>query len=1106
MILIPALVIHACGPTDEASQAPKPEPATLFTLLDSGATGVGFINGLIESESLNILRYEYLYNGAGVAAGDVNNDGLCDLYFVSNTGQDRLYLNQGGMRFTDATREAGILAPDGYKTGVSMADVNGDGWLDIHVCRDASNNLEQRRNLLYINNRDGSFSERAREFGLDDPSFSTQAYFFDMDQDGDLDLYLVNHPSDMRTANTVKVTMGPRGEYLLAKEPEQEHASDRLYRNDGTRFTDVTEAKGMHNAEFGLSAAITDFNADQVPDIFVGNDYVGYDQLLISGADRNWTNEAQERLPHATFNSMGSDCADINNDGLSDLVCLDMTASDPYRYKTLVMSANHSKHEMLLSVGLGAQFSVNALHLNHGDGSFGDVAYLAGMAYTDWSWSPLLADLDNDGWKDLLVSNGYVHDVSNLDYLRYTMDSLQKQLNAGRISLTDWLTAIPSVKLRSCLFRNNGDLSFADSTAAWNVGPPAFSNGAAYADLDNDGDLDLVMNNINDPCFILQNSAAQRRPGSSLRVKPMNSPGRTAFGTRAVLTLDDGSKQHLELQPARGFLSCSEPVLHFGVPVGKKPAQLEVIWPDGLAQTIDATSAGALLTVERAAAGLAEWEAPRMPALAIDRSDRLPKGIAHQQNYWIDFKREPLLHQKLSEEGPAAAVADVNGDGLDDFFIGGGRSYAASLALQRPDGSFARQAVPAIVRDSTFEDVAAIFFDADGDGDQDLYLGSGGNERQAGDAAYRDRLYVNDGQGGFTRDEGALPNLRRSTGCVAAHDVDGDGDLDLFVGARLVPGRYPEPPRSAFLRNDGGRFADATATWAPGLNRLGMISSARFADLNADGRAELVLAGEWMPITVLQWKDNAYKNATADWGLAGTDGWWCGLDIADADGDGKPEILAINNGLNTHWTASTAAPLKLCYKDFDGNGTVDPILCQTINGQLQPAHNRDRVLDQMTFLRKRFLRYHKYARATFSDLFTPEERQGVVTVSTNTLAHTVFWNDGKRFRSEQLPLIAQRSAARASRFLDADGDGRPEILVAGNFHGTDAQFGRTDAEPGTLLHRNGNAWQVRHGHMARLLHGDVRHALPVRGPDGASLLVVRNNGPCGLMQLAQPLP
>ena len=1105
-ILAPALLLSACGPQAEAPRPQAPPPATLFALLDSNATGVGFINRLIEGDGWNILVYEYLYNGAGVGAGDVNNDGLCDLFFVSNTGQDHLYQNLGGMRFMDITREAGIGLPDGYKSGVSMADVNGDGWLDIHVCRDASNNMDQRRNLLYINNRDGSFSERAKEFGLDDPSFSTQAYFFDMDQDGDLDLYLVNHPNDMRTANTVKVSLGPRGEYMLARQDDFEYASDRLYRNEGGRFTDVTKAMGLLNAEFGLSAAIADLNSDLTPDIFVGNDYVGYDQLLISGADQRWSNEAQQRLPHATFNSMGSDLADINNDGLTDIVCLDMTASDPYRYKTLVMSANHSKHETLLAVGLGAQFSVNAMHINHGDGSFGDVAHLAGMAYTDWSWSPLLADLDNDGWKDLLVTNGFLRDISNLDYARYTMDSLQKEMNAGRITLTDWLTAIPSVKLRSYLFRNNGDLTFSDSSGRWNVGPPAFSNGAAYADLDNDGDLDLMMNNINDACFILRNEAAQRRANSSVRIKPVNAPGRTAFGTRAVLTLDDDSKHYLELQPARGFLSCSEPVLHFGLPEGRRPRTVEIVWPDGLAQTIEAPATGAMLTIERAATGLTRWESPRLPLLANDLSNQLPKGLGHRQNKWIDFKREPLLHTKLSEEGPAAAVGDVNGDGLDDLFIGGGKSMAGSLAPQRSDGSFAIQHTPAILRDSTFEDVAALFFDADGDADLDLYVGSGGNERPVGDAAYRDRLYLNDGKGGFTRADGALPDLRESTGCVAAHDIDGDGDLDLFVGARLVPGRYPEPPRSVLLRNEGGRFSDATAIWAPGLDRLGMLSAARFADLDGDGRAELVLAGEWMPITVLQWKNNAFVNATADWGLSDTEGWWCGIDIADADGDGRPDILAINNGLNTHWSASKSAPLQLCYKDFDGNGSVDPILCQTFNGQAVPAHNRDRVLDQMVFLKKRFLRNDQYALASFNDLFTSEERQGVRTLRTTTLANTILLNEGKRFRSEPLPLIAQRSAARASRFLDADGDGIPEILVAGNFFGTDPQFGRTDAEAGTVLKRSDSGWKPVAGHFNRLFQGDARHALPVRGPSGTMLLVVRNNGLCGMVDLVKPLP
>lgn len=1106
LLPVAAVFLSACEGgkgTPDPAEASVPA-ATLFTQLDPASTGIDFVNVLTESDEWNIFTYEYIYNGAGIGAGDLNNDGLCDLYFVSNTGQDKLFLNKGGMRFEDITERAGIAPSGGYRTGVSMADVNGDGWLDIHVCRDADNRPELRRNLLYVNNGDGTFRERAREFGLDDPSYSTQAYFFDMDLDGDLDMYLVNHPGDLRNTNQVKVERDPSGKLVLYQEKQNEHISDRLYRNDGSRFTEISAQARTQNAAYGLSAVVGRITDDIKPDVFAANDYVMHDHLWVNQGGNRFTSEGPDRFPHFTFNSMGSDMADYNNDGAPDIICADMTARDPYRYKTLTMTANHSKHELLLDVDVVPQYSANALYLNNGDGSFSDIAFMAGVAYTDWSWSPLFADLDNDGWKDLLVTNGYVHDVNNLDYLRYTMDSLKKALIADRITLGQYIASMPSVKLRSFLFRNNGDLTFSDRTQEWNAGPPAFSNGAAYADLDNDGDLDLVTNNINEQAFVLRNDADRPAKNRSVRVQLDAGKGRTAIGARVRLTLDDGSRQWLDLQPARGFLSCSEPVLHFGIPEGRTPKALEITWPDGAVQEA-VPSVGSLIKITRAAPATT-IPRPATAALIVDRSSALPKDLGHRQNRYIDFKREPLLHQKLSEEGPAAAVGDVNGDGLDDLFIGGGMGSTARLALQRADGGFSEVKVPAFISDSTHEDVAALFFDADGDDDLDLYVGSGGNERPAGDEAYRDRLYLNDGKGGFARMPDALPDARESTGCVAAHDIDGDGDLDLFVGARVVPGRYPEPPRSAFLRNERGRFIDATGEWAAGLDRLGMISAARFADLNGDSAAELVLAGEWMPITVLQWDGRTYRNATADRGLNGTEGWWCGLDIADADGDGKPEILAINAGLNSHWSAAPDAPMQLCYKDFDGNGSLDAVLCQTVNGVAYPAHNRDRMLDQMVFLKKRFLRYEAYARASFDDVFTENERQGVRTLKAVTLAHTVFWNDGERFRAEQLPLIAQRSMARASRFVALDDSGRPGLLIAGNFFGTDAQFGRYDAEAGLLLRRDGGVWNADKGHMDRLLRDDVRHAIPVMVHDRKNWLVVRNNGVAGLVEFHHPSP
>jgi hypothetical protein len=1100
------LTVAACNEPQVSVQEPAPTPpaAPRFTVMDPATTGIDHVNVLEENEAWNILRYEYLYNGAGVAIGDINNDGLADIYLVSNSGADRLYLNEGGFRFRDISEAAGIAEARGYKSGVTMVDVNGDGLLDIHVCRTALGQEALRRNLLYINNGDLTFSEQAAAYGLDDPSFSTQAYFFDMDLDGDLDLYLVNHPHDMREANNIRVIRNAQGELVPYQQEDLTYITDRLYRNDKGRFTDITDQAGVRNEAFGLSAAIGHFNDDLLPDIYVCNDYVKPDQLWINNGDGTFTDRFAEQFMCSAFSTMGSDLADINNDGYPDLFTVDMTARDRYRYQTLGMATNFDKYRKILDLGLQAQFATNMLQLNNGNGTFSNIGFLSNMAYTDWSWSALLADLDNDGWKDAVVSNGYVRDVTNNDYQRYMMDSLQKELRAGNITLVDWLTSIPSVKVRSFLFRNEGDLTFSDRSAEWNAGPPAFSNGAAYADLDNDGHLDLVMNNINDVAFVMRNNGASLEGHGHVRFQLDAGPGRSAWGSRVELELPDGSRQLQCIQPARGFLSCSETIAHFGIGHHAAIARAIITWPDGGQQVLEAPEPRVVHKVLRQQ-GLAKAPPPpKAESLFTDLGGQLPPGMQHRENDYIDLKREPLLHHLLSTEGPAVAVGDVNGDGLDDVYIGGAYDHAGKLFLQRPDGTFGEAAQPAFAADRGAEDVAALLFDADGDGDLDLYVGSGGNERPRGDASYADRLYLNDGHGLFTRAADALPQLFSSTGCVRALDVDGDGDLDLFVGSRSSPGRYPMQPTSYLLRNEGGRFTDATAQWSEGLQYMGMVTDARFADLDGDGREELVVVGEWMPITVFRWADGRFTDATDAFGLGGTTGWWCAVDVADLDGDGLPEIIAGNAGLNGALRTSPQEPVTIHYKDFDGNGTIDPILCAYWEGRSYPVHMRDRLQDQMVMLKKRFLRYHGFALAAMEDIFTPAERKDMGTLQANTFAHTLFRNQaGRSFAAEALPNMAQTSMARAITCLDADRDGRSDVIVAGNHHGTDAQFGRFDACIGLFMKGDGRggleAMPARESGL--LLRGHVRRLLPITVGGRECLLVVRNNEAFGLVGL-----
>lgn len=1107
-LLMSALAI-ACGESsvvDGAHVTGNGEEATtpLFELLDSSATGITFINELVETDSWNILRYEYLFNGGGVAVGDVDNDGLQDLYFVSNTGSDKLFKNLGGFRFADITASAGLGRERGYKSGVTMVDINNDGLLDIHVCRDALSDAEARRNLLYINNGDLTFTERAKEFGIDDPGYSTQAYFFDMDGDNDLDMFLVNHPGNMVEANNIKVTQDASGKYNLYLSEDLRYSSDRLYRNDNGKFKDISASAGIVNEAFGLSAVICDINNDGAPDIYVCNDYVMPDQLWINQGGGKFIDKFDDHFKSCSFSSMGSDMADMNNDGLPDLVTADMTARDRYRYHTLLMATNFDKYTKLVKIGLKAQFSANHLQLNNGNGSFSNIGHLSGIAFTDWSWSTLFADLDNDGLKDLLITNGYFKDVSNNDYLRYTMDSLQKELRAGHITLTEWTSSIPSVKVRSFLFRNEGDLTFSDKSDEWNAGPPAFSNGALYADLDNDGYLDLVMNNINDQAFILRNRGAETIGNGHVRFDLKAGPGRSAYGAKVELVLNDGTRQTQWIQPTRGFLSCSETVAHFGTGKRTKADRVEITWADGHLQVVENPALNSTLQVVRSEKPSAFPPNGKPEPLFVDRSAWLPSSMRHSENDFIDLKREPLLMHFLSQEGPAAAVADVNGDGLHDIYVGGSTGTAGKLYVQSSSGAFTEVPQPAFGADAEAEDVDALFFDADGDGNLDLYVASGGNELPIGSIAYMDRLYFGDGKGGFLRRKDALPTAFISSGCVAAADIDGDGDMDLFVGGRQTPGRYPEASASQLLRNDNGRFTDVTETWAKELRYSGMVTDAQFADLDGDGGLGLVVVGEWLPVTTYDWTGERFENTTAQRGLDKSYGWWCSVAVDDMDGDGKPEILAGNAGLNTPLRASVAEPLTLYYKDFDGNGSMDAVLCENRSGKLLPVQNRDRMLDQMIMLKKRFLRYHTYAHASLKDIFKPEELAGAGILKANTLHHTLFRHAGKgSYEATPLPNRAQSSMARAASLIDTDGNGTCEAIVAGNHYGTDAQFGRYDACVGLLLSDTGTGdLHETPPHMSGLdLGGHVRRLLPITVKGRPCLLVVRNNEAWGLVEM-----
>ena len=1074
--------------------AGRAEGQPLFDLVPPEASGVAFENTLVETADRNVLAYEYFYNGGGVAAGDVDGDGLADLYFTANMGPNRLYLNRGGFRFEDVTEAAGVAGPrDGWTTGVTMADVDGDGDLDLYVARSGDGPASERRNLLYRNDgpdSDGTprFTEAAASVGLDDAGHTTHATFFDVDRDGDLDAYLVNH--------NVKRLRG--FDVGVMKVLRDSLAGDKLYRNDGGRFVDATEAAGIHQTPigFGLSATAGDVDGDGWPDLYVTNDYDEDDYLYLNNRDGTFRDATRDLLAHTSYFSMGSDLADVDNDARPDLLTLDMLPPDNRRQKLLKGPENYDRQQLLLSYGYGPQYMRNMLHVNEGAAGFSEVGQLAGISNTDWSWAALLADFDNDGWKDLYVTNGYVRDYTNMDFLKFVAPEARRaaQARGEEPDLLALVRQMPSSDLSNVAFRNGGALQFEETTRAWGLERPSLSNGAATVDLDGDGDLDLVVNNIDAPAFLYRNRADETGT-HALRVRLDGEGGnRLGVGARVEAVTPSGRTLLVEQQPARGYQSSVEPVLHLGLGQAAS-VDLTVTWPDGRRQSLTDVPAGTV-TLRQADATEADASPPEAAARFARLGDALGIDRVHRENPFVDFKREPLLPHLLSRYGPALAVGDVNADGLDDVFAGGGRGQPAALFLQRPDGRFAPADAPALATDSLFEDTDALFFDAEGDGDLDLYVVSGDSEAED-TADYQDRLYLNGGFGAFTRADRALPEIGSSGATVAAGDWDADGDLDLFVGGRVLPGRYPLPPRSFLLRNDGGTFTDVTAAIAPDLAEAGMVADALWADLDGDGGLELVIAGEWMPVRVFRPEAGRLVEVTDRLGLGGTGGWWNALAAADLDGDGDLDLVAGNRGLNAQIRASPQEPATILAADFDGNGSIDPVLSCYVDGVSYPTASRDEMLGQVNLLKRRFTDYASYADATVEDLFTEAERAGALELEATTFASTVFENEGGRFVARPLPVEAQVAPVHAVLVGDLDRDGTTDILLAGNEFGMRAQDGPFDAGRGLFL-RGGDGLQftpVDPGTSGFFAPGDVRALRLVTTPRGSVVLVGASDEP-----------
>ncbi|SDW25155.1 Repeat domain-containing protein [Hydrobacter penzbergensis] len=1108
--------------------------APLFSRLTSDQTNIHFNNQITETDSINVLDFENVYNGGGVGVGDFNNDGLPDLYFTGNLVSNKLYLNKGGFKFDDITAQAGVTGGGKWCRGVAVVDINNDGWMDIYVCATLKKNPALRESLLYINqgvDKKGipHFKEMAKEYGLADTSHNTQAAFFDYDNDGDLDVYIA-------TNEIIKYDYPNRFRPILK---DGSHPStDKLYRNDWDSslghpvFTNVSKGAGILIEGYSHAVTIADINKDGWKDIYVTNDYLSNDLLWINNHDGTFTEKLSTYFKHTSANAMGNDIVDINNDGLADVITLDMNPEDNYRKKMMLNPNSYQTYQNSDYFGYSYQYVRNTLQLNQGprvlqndtigDPVFGEVSFYAGIAETDWSWAPMVADFDNDGNRDIIITNGFPKDVTDHDFVTFRNESYsiatKKQL----------LEQIPAVKIHNYAFKNNGNLHFTNASSEWGMNTPSFSNGAVYVDLDNDGDLDLVVNNINDEAMVYKNNSRER-DSTTARFLNIRFDGtaqnKNGLGAWADIYYDHGQHQVWENTPYRGYLSSMDNRIHFGLGTTTTIDSVCITWPDGKKQRLDHVQADQWLTIKASDAQMHTSPSPALlasNALFKEVTGSLDIHYQHEERDFIDFNIQKLIPHKLSEYGPGIAVGDVDGNGLDDIIIGGSFGNATQVLLQQPNGKFVQKNIQS---DKGFgakqwEDLGLLLFDADGDGDLDLYIAAGGFENEHNTPVYQDKLYINDGKGNFTLDTAALPKNFTSKFCVRAIDYDKDGDLDLFIAGRVDPWNYPKPVSSFIYRNDSKdghiKFTDVTQQVAKDLTNIGMVCDAVFTDFDNDGWPDLVLAGEWMPLTFLKNNKGVFTNVTAQSGISNQLGWWNTIAAGDFDNDGRIDYVVGNLGQNSFYRASDQYPVSIYAKDFDNNGSLDAFpslyLPATITDPTKkefPAQNRDDVVKQMISMRTKFQNYKSFATATMDQLFTKEQLQGALILHANNFNSCFVKNEGNgRFSLHPLPDQAQFSVLNGMLVEDFDGDGNLDVLINGNDYGTEVSVGRYDALNGLLLKGNGK------GDFAPMsilqsgifIPGNGKALAKLRSASGKCLVAAtQNRGPLKVFEEKQPV-